>query len=496
MKRNRYLVACNVVVVALLAAWSFRQLPASAQEDDPQRWLYEDKVAYQQLSGAARSSVDLRFAPDREGGLGSLAGEGEAVQVEGSLVSLDNVLVNDPGVDTVRDVQSETSLVLGAAGSVISAFNDSGSLALYSSGHFDGYSRSSNRGQTWSDRGRVSNRAFGSAGDPVLARDTLNGRVYLATLFMRGSGINVFRSSDDGVSFGAPVNAMPGLQQPSGGLDFMDKPWIAVDNFPGTGRGNVYVVARNFAAGTGAAARAGVTFTRSIDGGSSYFPNPGVILAAPGSGNVQGAWVTVGADHAVYVFWLDQSAGAGTRLIVRVRKSTDGGITFGPPITVQTLLGTGTNGDLGFGQFRTNSFVQAVASPVQANVLYVAYNDNPAGADRGDIYLTQSSDGGTTWSVPLRVNDDPTTRDQWQPSLGVSPDGSHIFVGFYDRRLSVTNTLIDVWGAIGTVAGATVTFAPNFRITTESFPAVPGGTSVKTAYMGDYDQAVADETSF
>jgi subtilisin-like proprotein convertase family protein len=98
----------------------------------------------------------------------------------------------------------------------------------------------------------------------------------------------------------------------------------------------------------------------------------------------------------------------------------------------------------------------------------------------------------------VRVNDDPTTRDQWQPSIGVTRDGSHLFIGFYDRRLSLTNTLIDVFGAIGTISGggATVTFGPNFRITTESFPAVPGGTSVNPVYMGDYDQVAADNGSF
>jgi subtilisin-like proprotein convertase family protein len=160
------------------------------------------------------------------------------------------------------------------------------------------------------------------------------------------------------------------------------------------------------------------------------------------------------------------------------------------------LLGAGTNGDLGFGEFRTNSFVQAVANPVDANVLYATFNDNPVGPDRGDIYFIESLDGGATWSAPVRVNDDPTTRDQWQPALAVTPDGSHVFIGFYDRRLSVTNTLIDVWGVVGTVSGPTVTFAPNFRITTESFPAVPGGNSVNPAYMGDYDQAVADNTFF
>ena len=468
-------------------------MPTSAQGDDPQRWLYEDKETYQQLSGAALAAIDFRFAPPREGGLGSLPGEGEGFQVEDSPAALDNTLVNDPSTDTIRDVQSETTIVLGASGTVVSAFNDSGSFVPFSSGHFDGFSRSGDFGTTWRDRGRVSNRAFGSAGDPVLARDSVTGRIYFSTLYFAGSGINVFRSNDDGLTFSAPVNAFPGFQQISGGLDFLDKEWMAIDNFPGPGQGNIYVVARNFAPLPAGAARAGITFTRSTNGGQSYGPSPGLLLASGATANVQGAWVAVGVDHAVYVFWYDQNFMPRQ---LRMRKSVDQGVSFGAPVTVTTLAGTGTNGDLGFGQFRTNSFIQVVTNPVDASILYASFNDNPPGPDRGDIYFTQSIDGGDTWSAPVRVNDDPTTRDQWQPALGVTSNGSHVFVGFYDRRLSVSNTLIDVWGAIAPISGTTVTFGRNFPITTESFPAVPGGNSVNPVYMGDYDQAVADSEFF
>jgi subtilisin-like proprotein convertase family protein len=448
-----------------------------------------DKEAYEALSSSARAAIDIRFAPPRDGEPGAIPGEGEQIQSSASPIVADNVLVNDPTTDVLRDVQSETTVVLASAGTVVAAFNDSGSFVPFASHHFDGFSRSSDTGTSWTDRGRVGNRAFGSAGDPVLARDTLTGRIYFSTLFFLGSGINVFRSDNDGVSFGVPTNGMPGFQTVSGGSDFLDKEWITVDNFPGPGRGNVYLVARNFSA---AAPRAGITFTRSTDGGQTFGPTLGLLLAPAVPTNVQGAFVVVGADHAVYVFWYDQIVPRQ----LKVRKSTDQGVTFGPPVTVATLLATGTNGDLGFGQFRTNSFPQVVAHPTNPDILYVTVNDNPAGVDRGDVYFLQTTDGGATWSPLVRVNDDVTTRDQWQPSIGVTEDGSHVFIGFYDRRFSVTNTLIDVFGAVGTVSGTTVTFGPNFRITTESFPAVPGGTSVNPAYMGDYDHAVADNDFF
>jgi hypothetical protein len=172
-------------------------------------------------------------------------------------------------------------------------------------------------------------------------------------------------------------------------------------------------------------------------------------------------------------------------------------VTFGPTVTVATLLGTGQNGDLGLcGRFRTDSFPRAAVNPANGNV-YVTFNDRTSGADMADIFFTQSTDRGQTWSAPDRVNDDNTINDQWSPALAVTPDGARIFIGFYDRRRSGSNTDIDYFGVIGTVGGTNVTFGPNFRITTEAFePVVNQDPGLAPDYMGDYDQAVANLGSF
>jgi len=82
-------------------------------------------------------------------------------------------------------------------------------------------------------------------GDPVLARSGLTGTIFLATLQFSGSGIPVFRSTNNCDTFGAPVQGAPGK------TGFQDKEWIAVDNFSGLGQGNVYLVERDFGAGDG-----------------------------------------------------------------------------------------------------------------------------------------------------------------------------------------------------------------------------------------------------
>jgi hypothetical protein len=43
-----------------------------------------------------------------------------------------------------------------------------------------------------------------------------------------------------------------------------------------------------------------------------------------------------------------------------------------------------------------------------------------------DIAFVRSTDGGTTWSAPLRVNDDALNngKDQFTPALSAGPDGT------------------------------------------------------------------------
>jgi hypothetical protein len=96
------------------------------------------------------------------------------------------------------------------------------------------------------------------------------------------------------------------------------------------------------------------------------------------------------------------------------------------------------------------------------------------------------------------VNDDVTRNDQWQPSLAISPDGTRLCIAWYDRRLDSANKLIDRFATICSVnALGTATPGANFRVTTQSFPAVFGADPmVNGTYMGDYDQMTASTTHF
>lgn len=67
-----------------------------------------------------------------------------------------------------------------------------------------------------------------------------------------------------------------------------------------------------------------------------------------------------------------------------------------------------------------------------------------------------------------------------------------------DRRLDSANSFIDRFGSIGTVSGSKVTFEAKFRITDAAIPPAydQDPTLQPSPYMGDYDQAAADDRFF
>ena len=509
-KATRFLTLCAILLtVSFFSARPVFQ-PVSAQQIDQDiERILSDPQEFEMLSSAAQNLFQLRFgrrpgsAPTDSPPFPPRPSEGQSdvqdaqAQIEpdpGSRIrmALGNPIVNDPWLDsTARDTQSETTIAFGSGSNLIVGYNDSGSFSFDSpnppANKFTGFSRSFNDGGIWRDEGTLTTNPNGDAGDPVLARNDVTGRLYFSTLQFVGSGLNVFRSDDDAATWLTPVNGAPGIA-----AGFQDKEWMAVDNFPGPGQQNTYLAWRSFTTGL-----TGIRFTRSNNNGASFEPPGGTLIAPAGAFNVQGAAVTVGADSAVYVFWLDQSAGAGTPNIIRMRKSTDQGLTFGPPITVAPLLTTETNGGLGaVGGFRTAAFPAVAVNPTNANHLFVVYNDNPAGADSGNIYFRQSIDGGATWTSQFQLNNDATTRLQVFPAIAVTPDGSRLAVSWYDRRRDPADALIERWGVIATISGNSATFGPNFRIS-DQFPAVFGGDPVVNAvYMGDYDTMIANNNFF
>ena len=400
------------------------------------------------------------------------------------LAALANPIMNAHDT-TEHDTQASVAVVkVPGTSIVVSAFTNT---AIYNlNAHKVGWSRSTDNGATWTDQGHLPDSANGDGGEPVLARDATSGRIYLVTEAFAHAGAQVFRSTDNGATWLAPVNAFPAFT----GDDFLETPWIAVDNAVGTGQGNVYVIAKNIPGGGGGSQPAGSYVTRSTDGGATWSTAQSMTSIWVGPS------VAVGPDHTVYTFgWASLTPRA-----IRLRRSTDFGVTFGSFITVATLSGTSVDGDLGLsGGFKTNSNPHLHIDPVD-NYLNMFYNDKN-GTDKANIYVVSSGNGGLNWdSQAFQINNDTTGRDQWNPSVAWTPDGRHIMVSWYDRRSDPGNSLIERWGAIATktLDGECCTLSPNFRVSTGSWPAVVNQDSfiLSPTYMGKYDQSTAVPGSF
>ncbi len=224
-------------------------------EDVDARALYDNDDLFNQLSSAAQIQLERVFGKKPRKGVVPTAGEIPRAENFADKISFDNVLVNTPGSDTTNDTQSETTCLV-AGTNVVVGYNDSGSNTV-AGGHFTGWAVSTDGGTTFVDKGVLPNSTAGDAGDPVLARDNVSGAVYMATLsFNTNDNLQFWKSTDGGLTFGAPVNCTPDARAG----DSMDKEWITVDNFPGTGQGNIYNFWRNFGGGVN---NGGMRFCRS-----------------------------------------------------------------------------------------------------------------------------------------------------------------------------------------------------------------------------------------
>jgi hypothetical protein len=320
-----------------------------------------------------------------------------------------------------------------------------------------GYYRSADGGASWQD-GLVpgypddsspagvaspTHGSCGAAGDPSQAFDADGNLFYAFICFNRSKPVNggvfVARYGSDGASYGGTVEVKRGT--PSGqfltGL-FQDKVNLTVDQTSGPFAGNVYVAWSQY---NGFAPTNAVLFSRSTDHGQS-FSTP--IRVAPVSlGTASFADLAVGPDGAVYVAYLTYPSPSNPSSDVWLSKSTDGGISFGPPAHVATITlfdstqfsGNGAT-DCGDGPFACptgltfSRFTSAPAVAADANGVHVVWNAELA-SGQSKVFGRNSPDG-VSWPSAAATLDTVATGHQWTPDIASA--GGVLSVVFYDSR--------------------------------------------------------------
>lgn len=397
-----------------------------------------------------------------------------------------NVRVNDPILDPRRRPQTETSSAVSGSNIVI-GYNDF-STAGFSFGSSISYSNDG--GRTFRQVAPSLYPSTGGArggGDPVMAAGP-NGAFYYAQIAFTASGqstMGVTRSDDGGASWGPLSNATSSI---TASTESHDKEWLAVDNTNSPFRGNVYLSWTRFPTND----PGGLAFVRSTDGGRTWSQFKPIGTQTDSRGFVQGSVIGIGPNGEVYVAYADNRI-PGLAII----KSTDGGQNFGSPVAALR--------DPSFRHFRNISggfeingwpsiAVDTTSGPNRGTIYLTVNAKPPSPTDESDVVLVKSTDGGATWSRPVRVNDDQTDTDQFQPAVAVAPDGT-LGLMWYDRRNDPTNNLlIDVYMTTSSDGGAT--FAPNRRVTTANWLSVGTPFGARTASHGDYNQISAGELGF
>jgi hypothetical protein len=175
--------------------------------------------------------------------------------------------------------------------------------------------------------------------------------------------------------------------------------------------------------------------------GVSYTTNGGVSWSTAQAINnptimSQGADIVVGPGGAVYACWSKQSSGS---VGIGFSKSTNGGVSW---TANETIYATGPMRITPFNGWglRVNDFPRIACDKsggTRNGWIYIVECEKglaPAGSD-ADVILHKSTDGGTTWSAGIRVNQDAANNGkvQWFPTVCVDPGGG-VNVLYYDNR--------------------------------------------------------------
>ena len=270
--------------------------------------------------------------------------------------------------------------------------------------------------------------------DPNLDFDTRH-RVFQVTLPFNAYWVNLHPNSNIAISYsddqgrhwttgngGQPLEHAPNWSSLS--LGFVeDKQWVAVNHIPfNRYQDHVYAMWTVY---NGQTSKLRVAVSR--DHGDTF--SKVATLTAPNQTGPLNEYIypSIDADGNVYVAF----ASSG---VIYVSKSVDDGVTWSPFVRAATA-GLIPTGGLPNTRFRDGILENFAASPSYGGHLYLAYEDWDSTSGQFDVKLTQSTDGGLTWTTPVRVNDnaDWAQNDQFQPSVAAGPGGA-VAIAFYDRR--------------------------------------------------------------
>mgnify|MGYP000026492615 FL=1 len=338
-----------------------------------------------------------------------------------------------------------------------------------------------NGGLNWSGFDNPPSSMGSNSGDPANVIGT-NGYFYVGYIDNPG-GQGIARSTDNGTTWTTyTVTPNPG--------SLADKNHLMIDKKVGSPFENrLYDVWTDF----GGANDNHAVLKYSTNFGQTWSSSVNLSSTLSPGSHAQGVNVQTGPNGEVYVAFAIYDNWPTGEDAIGFAKSTDGGVTW----TKSRVYGALTpNGSFNFG-IRGNikpTSIRVASFPSMAvdrsggpnnGYIYITWPQRgvtPAGSDP-DVVMIRSTDGGTTWSAPVRVNDDALNngKDQYFPWCTVDQTDGNLYVVFYDNR-ETTNDSSGVYMAVSYNGGISFT---NFRVSDQNFRPKPIA-GLAGGYQGDY----------
>jgi BNR/Asp-box repeat len=261
---------------------------------------------------------------------------------------------------------------------------------------------------------------------------------------------------------------------------FNDKNWIGVDTNPWSPfLGRIYLLWTRFTPTDGPA-----VLRYSDDGGATWSD---LIQISQGSDDdIEGILPLIASNGDVTVVYDDFLGGQDYEI---AQTSTDGGLTWGAPVTIAASLAAGDPG------MRTGGLPDAAIDPTTGD-MYVVWQDTRFRSDGlNDAVLSESTDGGATWSSPSRVDppDLPAEElDHFTPAVAAYGGVVHVTYRTRDFAGQHPSEFVDQRSIVSTDGGATfggeIVLGPPADL--KYAAVVTGG----AAFLGDYSAIVANGT--
>jgi hypothetical protein len=330
-----------------------------------------------------------------------------------------------------------------------------------------GFAYTTTGGTSWTAPGVLQNNVFRS--DPVLNSDSAGSFFYLSLLETFFD--DLWRSISGGQSWTLV-----------GSADGGDKQWFTIDNTSSSGHGFQYQ-----SWSTDGNNYRGRQFTRSTNGGVTWM-DPINIPNSPAWGTLDvdstGSLFIGGVNLATGGIWCVRSTNAKNGAVVptfdqSTAVNLGGAIVFGEPINLDGLVG--------------QVFVAVDRSGTNTNNnVYLLASVQPSGSTTGsDVMFVRSTDGGSTFSVAQRINDDSVNHAKWHwfGTMSVAPNG-RIDSVWFDTRNAANNTDSQLFYSYSIDGGNS--WSANVAVSNSFNPFVGYPNQSK---IGDYITVISDDAS-